>query len=56
MSKDKAKAFLEHLMENPELTEKMKGFTQEELKDALAELQKEGKIKEDENLIPHYTV
>jgi molybdopterin-biosynthesis enzyme MoeA-like protein len=53
MAKEKAKAFLEHLMQNPELMDKMKGFSQDELKEALEDLQKEGKVPENEEMIPH---
>lgn len=43
MSVEKAKELLLFLNKNPELTEKMKGFTFEELKEAAEELKKEGK-------------
>jgi len=53
MSKEKAKEFLEHLKNNPELMEKMKGFTGEEFKEAVEELKTEGKFqKEGIELIP----
>ena len=44
MSKEKAKEFIKYLIDNPEVTEKMKGFTQEDLKDAAEELKGEGKV------------
>ena len=53
MAKEKARGYLEHVMKNPELIEKMKGFTQEELKEAFEDLKKDGKIKEDDELTPN---
>jgi hypothetical protein len=43
MSVEKAKELLQFLIKNPDITEKMKGFTHEELKEAAEELKKEGK-------------
>ena len=42
MSKQKAKEFLEYLTDNPEVAEKMSGFTLDELKEAVDELIKKG--------------
>ncbi|NOQ46136.1 MAG: hypothetical protein GQ559_05625 [Desulfobulbaceae bacterium] len=42
MSLEKAKNFVEHLMENTELQEKMSGFSQNELKEAVDQMKKEG--------------
>ena len=53
MAKEKAQKFLDHLKENPALLEMMKGFTQEELKSAIADYKKQGKLKEDELSVPH---
>jgi DNA-binding transcriptional MerR regulator len=53
MSKDKAKEFLLYLKKHPKVAEKMKGFTLEEIKEALEDLKNEGKIKEDDELLPH---
>lgn len=47
MAKEKAHAFLEHLIKNPELQEKLKGFTLEELKEAVAEKKANGELPED---------
>jgi len=55
MAKDKAKEFLNHVMENPELKEKMKGFTLQDLRDAHEDLLKDGTIEEDNKIIPHLT-
>jgi len=38
MSKQKAKEFLEYLTDNPEVAEKMSGFTLDELKEAVEDL------------------
>jgi hypothetical protein len=46
MSKQKAREFLEYLQKNPELLDKMKGFTMDELKEAGEELRNEGKIED----------
>ena len=48
MSKEKARAFLEYLLEHTELAERMKGFTQEHLRMAAEDLTKEGKIQPQE--------
>lgn len=50
MSKEKAKEFLKHLKDNPELIEKMKGFTKEHLKEAAKELKDSGEIAEGSDL------
>lgn len=52
MSKEKAKEFIKYLIDNPEVAEKMKGFTQEHLKDAAEELKNEGKVPDD--IEPHF--
>ncbi len=41
MSIEKAKGFLEHLVENPDLQKKMSGFSQNELKEAVDQLKKD---------------
>jgi len=53
MAKEKAEAFLQHLLDNPQLVEKMKGFTKDELDDAMKDLKKSGKVKEDSEVLPH---
>jgi hypothetical protein len=55
MAKEKAKEFLEHVMKNPELKEKMKGFTLQDLRDAHEDLLNEGAIEEENRIIPHLT-
>lgn len=44
MSVDNAKEFIRYLIKNPGVVEKMKGFTQEELKTAHESLVKEGEL------------
>jgi hypothetical protein len=56
MSKEKAKEFVEHLKKNPELVEKMKGFTQEDLKDAIDEMKTDGSVSDSEEILPHLVV
>ncbi len=51
MGKDKAKAFVQHLLDNPDLKDKMKGFTQEDLKEAVDEMVKDGKVQKDDELV-----
>ncbi|NIM10493.1 MAG: hypothetical protein GTO45_00745 [Candidatus Aminicenantes bacterium] len=54
MAKEKAKEFIKFLKDNPEVVEKMKGFTPDELKDAAEDLKKEGEdLSEVE---PHFPV
>ena len=47
MAKEKAHSFLEHLMKNPDLLEKMKGFSVEELKEAAQEKKKSGELSDE---------
>ena len=53
MAKEKAKEFLEYMQNNPDVIEKMKGFTLEELNEAHEEMKNEGSIQEDDELVPH---
>jgi len=53
MAKEKAKEFLEHLVDNPDLVEKMKGFTKQELNDAMLDLKKSGRVKSEDEVLPH---
>lgn len=46
MSKEKAKEFLKHLKDNPELIDKMKGFSKGHLKEAAKEMKDSGDIAE----------
>lgn len=41
MSKENAKEFIKYLLDNPEVADKMKGFTHLDLKDAAEELKDE---------------
>lgn len=53
MAKEKAKEFVEHLLDNPGLVTKMQGFTQEEFGEAVSDLKSEGRIKESDEILPH---
>jgi len=47
MSVDKAKDFLTYLMDNPDVAEKMKGFTHGELKQAAEMLKDSGDLPDE---------
>lgn len=51
MSLEKAKKFVEHLMENTELQEKMSGFSQNELKEAVDQMKKGATIVANSTII-----
>ena len=55
MSVEKAKEFLRYIHKNPEVIEKMKGFTHEDIRAAAEELKKEG-ITIPENTSPFYPI
>jgi hypothetical protein len=55
MSVEKAKEFLRYIHKNPEIIEKMKGFTHEDIRAAAEELKKEG-ITIPENTSPFYPI
>jgi hypothetical protein len=52
MSKEKAKEFIKYLRDNQHVTEKMKGFTLDELKEAADDLKKDGTITDED--MAHY--
>lgn len=51
MAIDKARKFLENLLDNPQMVEQMKGFTVDDMKMAAEELKKEGKINDKNTLL-----
>lgn len=48
MSKKKAKEFLEHLLQNKDAAEYFQDVLMKDMRDAVGELVKEGKIKNDD--------
>lgn len=56
MSQEKAKEFLDFLMKNPDLVDKMKGFTQEEFKEVVEELRNDGKIQENDEILTNFFI
>ena len=54
MSKEKAKDFLKYLKDNPDVADKMKGFTLEEFKEAADEYKAELSSQGEEDFEPHF--
>jgi hypothetical protein len=54
MSKEKAKAFLEYLINNKELVDKYGDVSMNDLREAARELEAEGKL--DKGSTPHWTI
>ncbi len=48
MSKEKAEKFVAYLTDHPEFTEKIKGFTMEELKEAIDNSKRDGLLQSED--------